>query len=196
MHRGLVAVLLLLGLASCTGGIALVKPLEARKVAGGPLSVTPGLAWNRIPVDSGSGRPREVWTRDGPSLNEISFYPGIRDGKTMFRDSDKRDRPLPRFRATMLPHEVAEFVENSYRVETGTASFQITAIAPAMLGSAPGFRFGYDYLLGDDVKRRGQATAAIVKGQLFLVTYEAPALYFFERDLPEYERIIASARLG
>jgi hypothetical protein len=44
--------------------------------------------------------------------------------------------------------------------------------------------------------RRGLAAGTIVDGKLHLITYTAPALFFFDRDSPKIEAIIASARLG
>ena len=46
------------------------------------------------------------------------------------------------------------------------------------------------------MKRKGVATGAIIGGRLFLISYEAPALFYFARDLPEYERLIASAKIA
>lgn len=187
---------LALVLASCGDG-ALVRPMSARVVADGTLVVTPGTAWNRVASSVlFSQRPVEVWTKDGLSLNEVSYLGGLKDNQTLFRDIERRDRPLPRFRATMLPQEVAEFFESSYRIAGGSPLFTITAVAPATFAGQSGFRFSYDFTLSDDVKRKGVATGAIIGGRLYLISYEAAALFYFARDLPEYERLIASARIA
>lgn len=187
---------LALALAGCGGG-ALVRPLSPRVVADGTLVVTPGDAWNRVASSAlFSARPFETWTKDGLSLNEVSYLGGLKDNQTLFRDIQRRDRPLPRFRATMLPQEVAEFFESSYRIAGGSPLFTITSVAPANFAGQAGFRFTYDFTLYDDVKRKGVATGAIINGRLFIISYEAPALFYFARDLAEYERLIASAKLA
>lgn len=185
-----------LALAGCGGG-ALVQPMSPRVVADGAFRVTPGSAWNRVATTAlFSDRPVEVWTKDGRSLNEVSYLGGLKDNRTLFRDVERRDRPLPRFRATMLPQEVAEFFESSYRIAGGSALFTITSVMPARFAGHSGFRFTYDFTLYDDVKRKGVATGAVIGDRLFLISYEAPALFYFARDLPEYERLVASAKMA
>lgn len=194
--RPILALGLALALAGCGAG-ALVRPMTPRVVADGTLVVTPASAWNRVASSAlFSRRPYEVWTKDGLSLNDLSYLGGLKDNQTLFRDVERRDRPLPRFRSTMLPQEVAEFFESSYRIAGGSPLFTITSVAPATFAGRPGFRFTYDFTLYDDVKRKGVATGAIIDGRLFLISYEAPALFYFARDLAEYERLIASARIA
>lgn len=186
-----------LSLAGCLGSYALVPPQTSVAVADSPLRVTPGLAWNRAPAPAGPGKSAELWTRDGALLNELTFYGGIADGKPLFREVDKRERPLPRFRSTMLPQEIVELVESSYRVASGSPAFTVARLEPMIFAGRPGFRFDYEFVLqGDEVKRKGRATGAVIDGRLYLMTFEAPAIHYFGRDIAEYERIVASAKFG
>ena len=59
------------------------------------LTVTPTVDWNRLGAKV--GRNAEAWTLDGQSLNEITFYAGIGAGQTLFREIDKKNKPLPKF---------------------------------------------------------------------------------------------------
>ena len=106
---------LALVLTGCGGG-ALVRPMSPRVVADGTLVVTPGSAWNRVASSAlFSQRPFEVWTKDGRSLNEVSYLGGLKDNQTLFRDVERRDRPRPRVPATMRPQEVAAILESANR---------------------------------------------------------------------------------
>jgi hypothetical protein len=52
-------------------------------VARSGLTVTPDKAWNK---GARPGRLSESWTLDGLSINELTFYGGIADNTTLFRE--------------------------------------------------------------------------------------------------------------
>lgn len=173
----------------------LVRHGQAVTVAKSTLTVTPGIDWNRM--QSRPGRDAEAWTLDGLGLNEVTFYGGVENNRTLFREVDKRDRPLPRFSSTMLPPDIVQLFESSYRIAGGTALYATESAEAATFAGAPGFRFTYSFtLLGEDVRRRGEATGAIIGGKLWLITFEAPAIFYYDRSLTDYRALVASARLG
>ena len=47
-----------------------------------------------------------------------------------------------------------------------------------------------------ELVRRGEARGTVADGRLFLVNYSAPALYYFDTDLPRAAAIMDSARIG
>lgn len=175
-------------------GWKLVEQGKATTVAKSSMSVTPGEAWNR-----GSVRPiktSEIWTLDGVNLNEVYFVGGLAAGGTLYRDVKKKDQPLPKFKAGMELTEIPEFVESSTRLALNTSVFEMTSVEPTTFGGQPAVRFMYQYAVeGSPLKRRGLGVGTVVSGKLHLVTYTAPALYFFERDLPKVEAMIASATI-
>ncbi|WP_315760431.1 hypothetical protein [Sphingomonas sp. Y38-1Y] len=188
------ALALALMLAGCSDYV-LVPAGRPIAVARSGLTVTPDRAWNRN-AGLRPGKRAESWTLDGPLLNDLTFYGGIEDGEPLFREVDKREAPLPRFAATMLASDIAELVERSYRVATGTTLFEMNALAPARLAGREGFVMRYRYTLpGDEVRRRGEARGAVVAGRLYLLTYEAPAILYFERDLAAFRAVADGARL-
>lgn len=199
--RGL-KVALAAALVIATGGCAvfgytMVQPGARVAVAGSTLTVTPPAAWNKAGTIRGPGKDAELWTLDGPALNELTFYGGIEDDRPLFREVSRRERPLPRFSSTMLAPDVAALFESSYRVASGTPLFEMRGMEPATFAGRPGFRFGYSYVLqGEEVRRRGEATGAIVDGRLYLISFEAPEIHYFGRDEAAYRRIVESARFG
>lgn len=191
----------LLGLALVTApaapalaGWKLVEQGETVEVAKGSLSVTPGEAWNRWSV-----RPiktSEIWTLDGTTLNELYFVSDLANGETLYRDANKKEAPLPKFSSSMDLSEIPEFVESSTRIALNTSVFTMTAVEPAQLAGHPAVRFTYDYSVeGSALKRKGLGVAAVVGGKLQLVTFVAPETFYFERDLPKVEKLIASATM-
>jgi hypothetical protein len=176
-----------------------ISPVQAGglKPAGVPIAVarsglvvTPDQGWNK---GIRPGRLSESWTLDGLTINELTFYGGIADNKTLFREVDKTNKPLPRFSKTMLLPDIAQLLETSYRVAIGTPLMKIETMAPAPFAGSQGFHFTYSLTTPDDVKRRGEARGAIINGALYMVTYEAPRIHYFDRDLESFKKIADSA---
>jgi hypothetical protein len=163
-------------------------------VAKSAMTIAPPIDWNR--QQSRPGRNAEAWTLDGMPLNEVTFYGGITGDQTLFKEVNKKERPLPRFAATMLATDVVQLFEASYRLAGGSALFAVDTVEPTTFAGHRGFRFRYSFTLeGEEVKRIGEATGAIVGGKLWMITYEAPAIHYFERNLADYRAIVASAQL-
>jgi hypothetical protein len=168
---------------------------KAVNVAKSALTVTPGMDWNRL-----SGRPgrnAESWTLDGLSLNDLTFYGGIADGATLFRDARKKTDPLPKFSKTMLIPDIAQMFESSYRVSVGTSLMSVDSIEPATFAGKPGFHFTYSFVVeGEEVKRKGEAMGAVIDGQLYLITFEAPVIHYFDADIVAARAVQTSAVMG
>ncbi len=162
-------------------------------VARSTLTVTPDQAWNRWVRP---GRLSEAWTLDGLTVNELTFYGGIADNTTLFREVDKINAPLPRFSKTMLLPDVAQLFESSYRVALSTSLMKIDSIEPASFAGSPGFRFTYSFVVGDEVKRLGEARGAIIGDKLYMATFEAPKIHYFDRDIASFRKIADSARFS
>lgn len=193
---------LILGLAGI--GLVMATPLQAVKlitrgvavsVAKSPLTVTPAIDWNRI--GARPGRNAESWTLNGLSLDDVTFYGGIANDTTLFRDAKKKTGPLPRFSSTMLIPDIAQLFESSYRVSVGTSLMTIDSAEPATFVGKPGFRFTYNFVVqGEEVRRKGEAMGAVVDGKLYMMTYEAPAIHYFDAALGSFRQLAQSAVLG
>lgn len=181
-------------IASPVLGYGLVPQGARLAVAKSAMTVAPGIDWNKM--NKRRGRNAEAWTLDGMPLNEVTFYGGVEHDKTLFKEVDKKNKPLPRFQSTMLAPDVVQLFEGSYRVAGGSSLFAVEGVEPATFAGQRGFRFTYSFTLeGEEVKRRGEATGAIVGGKLWMITYEAPVIHYFDRNLADYRALVASARL-
>ena len=149
--------------APAWAGFALMPKGVPAAVRSSGLTVTPSTDWNRL--GQKVGRNAEAWTLDGQSLNEVTFYAGIGAGETLFKEVNKKERPLPRFSAAMLAPDVVQLFESSYRVAAGTSLFSVDGVEPATFLGARGFRFTYSFTVQDEeVRRTGEATGAVIGG--------------------------------
>jgi hypothetical protein len=156
------------------------------------LQVTPSTAWNRVAVKA--GKRTETWTLDGTGLNDVTFYAGIKPGTTIVADRERTTRPLPRFSKTMLPPDIGQLFERTYRIALHTSRMSIDSMEPTRFAGQDGFRFTFTFTREQEVvRRRGEVNGAIVEGQLYLISFEAPTIHYFNRDMPAYRAIVASA---
>ncbi|WP_156457897.1 hypothetical protein [Sphingomonas sp. Leaf412] len=185
----------LLALSGCGAKYALVPPAPV-SVAKGGMTVTPGMAWNRIPKGGYDIAWEENWTENGPLLDSMGFVAGLPDGQAIAKQRKKDDRKVPVFRADMSPQDLVSMIESFYRIKAGATVFTADAVAPATFLGRPGLQFDYSYVGGDQVGRRGRAVMAVVDGKFYLASLDGTALHYFDAALPEFTAVTQSARLG
>jgi hypothetical protein len=175
-------------------GNTLIAKQQKVAVAKSALTVTPDREWNKM--GARPGRNSETWTIDGDGLNDVTFYGGIENDRTLFREVSKKTKPLPRFSSTMLLTDLPSLFENSYSIALDTQLMKIDAVEPTMFLGAKGIKFAFTFTrAGEEVRRKGEASAAIVGGKLYMITFEAPDVYYHQRDLPAYRAIVATATM-
>ena len=159
----------------------LVKAGDQIIVGKTSMVITAPAEWNR--VTWGPVKGSEQWTLDGIALGELYAAGDIVEGKPLLTEFNKKDNPLPKFAATMQLTDLPDLIERTWRVGRKAVVFTTTKVEPAKMGGSDAVRIHYEYVRdGSNLKYRGVATAAIVHGQLQLVLFEAPALFYFERD--------------
>lgn len=199
------ACMALLASAGCAGGgglggagglsyYSLVRPGPER-VAGGRMSVTPTLRWNAARRTYYDIRREENWTLNGPLLDNITFIGGLEDGRAIVRQRRRDERQVPRFRAAMSPPELASMIETFFRVRAQSVRFEMTGLQPRSFLGHPGFQFDYEHLDSSEIERRGRAVGAVIDNRLYIALLDATKLHYFPQALPEFERIVESARL-
>ena len=125
-------------------------------------------------------------TRDGPALNYIVV------------NRQPHDRKLPRTkretRADMLPHEVAELAIAEWKSSEATANLQVLSNKPVMLGGKPAVRVHIRYKNDRGLPIERVMVALVdAKGRLS-IQFEAPAIVYFQRSLPDFESMLSSVR--
>ncbi len=154
------------------------------------LSVNAGSPWNKAPSVAAPGG-RTTWTADGLLLNRVVFFEGIEDGKPLYKASKKQQLPI--FSADMLPNEIVESFEATLTRLTGSSITATRNLRPFEFAGFQGFAFDYEYVGGDDVKRRGKAAGTVYEDKLYMIAYEGADLLYFDRRAAEADRIIGSA---
>jgi len=190
--------------AGCAGGglggpglfhyYSLVTP-GPEDVARGSMIVTPTIRWNKAPRGPNDIQREENWTLNGPLLDNLTFIGGLENDKRIVQQRRKADRKVPNFRADMNPTEIAAMIESFYRIRAGSTRFEMTGLQPRDFLGHRGFQFDYDHLGGDEVERKGRAVGAIIGGRFYLALFDAARMHYFDAGLPEFERIVESARL-
>ncbi|HEX8513475.1 MAG TPA: hypothetical protein VF688_10265, partial [Allosphingosinicella sp.] len=137
----------------------------------------------------------ENWTLNGPLLDGLTFIGGLEHDKRIVQQRRKADRKVPNFRADMNPTEIAAMIESFYRIRAGSTRFEMTGLQPRTFLGRPGFQFDYAHLGGDEVERKGRAVGAIINNRFYLTLFDATRMHYFDAGLPEFERIVESARL-
>lgn len=166
---------------------------EQVKVAKSDMTVVPERDWNRL--SRRPGKNAENWTLDGPQLNDVTFFGGIAPGKSLIKERNKKRDPLPKFTKETLLIEVPELLEGTYRTYKKLAAFEILSIEPTHFLSQDGVYFEYEYIDGDQLTRKGEARAAIIDGELYMISYDAPRLHYFQRNLADFRSLADSATL-
>lgn len=163
------------------------------QVAKSKMKVTPARDWNSLSIRP--GKKAEIWTLDGEQLNDVTFYGGIAPGEPLIREQSKKHKPLPKFTRETLLVELPELLEGTYRTEKGIGAFSVTGSNPDRFLGNDGIRFTYEYVDADNLPRKGEARAALIKGSLYMATFDAPRLHYFEDTLPAFRALTDSATM-
>jgi hypothetical protein len=186
-----------LSMAACGpafAGNSLVSPGVQKGIAKSGLSAVADGEWNRLARRD--GKFIELWTRDGDSLNKVTFFGGVPEGQSLFRELDKKNRPLPKVISNMLITDIPTLLESSYRIQFSVNQFTVNEQEPVVFSGYNGIKFSFTFTSeADEVERRGEAVGAFIKNKLYLVTYEAPAIYFFDKDLSGFHILASSLKL-
>jgi hypothetical protein len=157
------------------------------------LTVTVDKPWNQFESGLGDGVP--TWTQDGFTVDALRFYVGLKDGALLAPtpSEPKGTKPLA-FKSTMQASDVVGLFEGM--VSRDGSSFTLDKLTPQPFAGQPGFRFEFSAVRKtDEVRLKGIGWGAVRGGELFVVTYMAPRLAFFDRHVASAEAIAKSARI-
>lgn len=123
-------------------------------------------------------------TRDGFLLQAIEVR--RLDHDKAFADIEKSSS------ADMLPSELAELTVAEARASSGAEHLQVLSNEPVEIGGRPGFRLQLQIR-----NPRGLRYERVIYGMadadgFYQLTYQAPRLHYFERDLQAFEAMVRS----
>ena len=183
--------LAMLPLAGCMQ-YALVNP--ERQTVGDVISVQPGMKWNKMALHGYQGKV-EVWTLDGPVLNTLLFFTGVPDGEPLFTRRGGGGEKPPVFKASMNPVEIQELLEATIARFFQTTIAEGRNLKPVPVADGKGFKFETRMVGRDEVERDGVFIGTIRNKKLYGAWFQGAKLYYFDRYLPEFDRMVASAKL-
>lgn len=183
----LAAAVALGGCATLGGQDPLVAP--GPRSVGGAYTVQAPIAYSQFRNRSGQA---ELWTVNGPALDAVYFYYGLRPGQSLVRAPE--NVTLPTLRAGMAAHEVQEFFADTLR-RAGYARVETAALAPVRLGAVPGFGFELRYATESGLEYEGFAQGAWRGDRLAFMYFAAPRLHFFPTLAPAARQLFASVQL-
>lgn len=190
---GAIATMVLVSSSSVLANDFRAKGMAVR-VAGSALSVVPPRDWNKLSIRP--GKYAETWTLDGEQLNDVTFYAGVQPGSALIREASKKRDPLPKFTESTLLAEVPELLEGTYRTVKKIGAFKLVRAAPERFLGHDGVQFAYEYTDSDDLPRKGEARATLIEGKLYMATFDAPRLHYFDEAIGDFTALMDSATLA
>jgi hypothetical protein len=150
-------------------------------------SLDPQIAWSKQSQDN-----VELWTVDGPLLQELIFFSGVKDNEPLFPTvtSNTQDK-LPNFDEKMTALEVRDLLvatlsrRNQFSVET-------KGLRPWRFGNIDGFRFETSLVTEDGLNKQGFAVGTIRDNKLYLISYSAAEVHYFGKYKDTVERLLSS----
>ena len=139
--------------------------------------------WWRYNLDSS----KVLITKDGASLQWIAISRTAID--------EKLDFTQKKFSKQMLPQEAAEVVIDNFRSNPQISNLQIIENNPAMIGGYAGFKIVYQYQTDKGLTKKGVYYCSLVNEWRYQIIYEAPARYYFAKNLYALENIKESFKL-
>ncbi len=181
-------------LAGCASSRT-ISPGEARKIFG-DYEVQSQAKWARVGF-----RNVEVWTVDGPQLQQLRFYSEMEDGDSLFEIPVQTVlippsviEKQPKYHQKMLPHDIMEMVTATF-MQWGAVDAVARRPQIASFGKRDGFRFEVAFYTGGGVQYRALVLGHInPENKLFLILYMGAEDVYYPKFLAEVENILKSVR--
>ncbi len=136
-----------------------------------------------------SQQHHHILTLDGPALQTVHITTGVKDKQTLLYDLS--EEPQPPYDKKMSLLEMQDFIRDSF-IAIGAERFEITSFTPKDFAAWPGFSVSFSYLTTNGLEVRGMMVGAQHNEKLYTVTYRAPALHYYDKNLADFEAIVRS----
>ena len=191
MGSKLSLVVVALLLVSC-GGYTLVNGGQEIKI-GDVMASTPSKDWSKIKDGN-----VDVWTLDGPVLQQIIFVKGVKDGEYLIpirkNGSAALDDDVPRFEKGMTSIEVVELFESTIK-RMRAQKIEIKNVRPYKTNYTEGFRVEFSLLTENGLAKTGSSYAVLKDERLFMVIYMGANIHYYDKGKDDFEEIIRSLRV-
>ncbi|WP_415882082.1 hypothetical protein [Neptuniibacter sp. QD34_54] len=128
-----------------------------------------------------------VLTKEGPALQWVNFRESSLDKPFEFIDV--------KLKSDALVNEVADhFVENLKAQQSGL-TVEKNQLVPMDINGNDGFKLTLNATNPNGLVFKVLVYGSITTKSLYILSYESPALYFFEKELPEFESMANSFQI-
>ena len=128
-----------------------------------------------------------ILTRDGASLQLIRIE-RVGIGNELTHSKKKFDK-------RMSPQDVAEVELEEVRSIPRVRNFELVENVPLQVAGFPGFKLVYSFRAVNGLRLKRVHYGVLVRDWVYRIQYQAPARYYFEKDLVTFERVRESFRL-
>ncbi len=181
LARAMLALLFLLGaLSGCAPWVMVEGPYRMDS-QGYEANLPPG--WRRATAVSDS----LLLTRDGVSLQYIRIE-RVAVGNELTHTKKK-------FAKGMCPQDVGEVELDEVRSDQGMRNFELVENTLFQVAGLPGFKLVYSFRAVNGLRLKRVHYGVLVRDWVYRVQYQAPARYYFEKDLATFERVRESIRI-
>ncbi len=126
-------------------------------------------------------------TRDGLALQAIRMA-RLEVGKPLAASKRKLVKG-------MEPAEIAEVLSGEFSSREGLTGVKLLESSPARIAGAPGMKLVFAFKDPDGLRMRSVFYGVLGEKWFWYLAYSAPARYYFDADLPTFEKVVASVRL-
>lgn len=126
-------------------------------------------------------------TRDGVSLQYIRIE--------RVATGDELAHTKKKFAKGMSPQDVGEVELEEVRSDQGMRNFELLENIPFQVAGLPGFKLVYTFKTGNGLRLKRVHYGVLVRDWVYRVQYQAPARYYFDKDILTFERVRESLRL-
>ena len=126
-------------------------------------------------------------TRDGVSLQNIRV--------DRVAVGDELAHTKKKFGKGMLPQDVAALELDEVRSDQAVRNVALVENIPFQVAGLPGFKLVYTVKTENGLRLKRVHYGVLVRDWVYRVQYQAPARYYFGRDLATFERVRESFRL-
>ena len=154
---------------------------------GGTYFVNSGILWSKATEGKS-----EIWTVDGPGLQELRFVNGLTDGDKLF--PKEKQGKMPEFKSDMSFLEIMEFIETS-ATAVGVVGISSRDFRPYKFGSLDGFRAEFSFTTEDGLLRDGFVVGTKKDKKLYLILYSGARLHYYPKHKGDVESIVQSIKM-
>ena len=98
----------------------------------------------------------------------------------------------------MDPRDLCTKVVANMKIQPNHETLEITSVAPALLGGRAGFRAELTSkrtFQADGIRYKHLLYGVVTPNGLYTLHYEAPVLYYFDKDVAEVEKSVSTFKL-